>query len=90
MGAGSRAVDGRVRVCDPDVTPMSAQEVDVTEQDVLIREVRGIEIPGLGGEGSDIIARIEDNGCWTWMRYIDPDGYGRSGRGQPAHREVRS
>lgn len=35
--------------------------------------------------------RIEENGCWTWLGYINPKGYGqltRKGKTYKAHRYI--
>lgn len=53
-----------------------------------VRIVSGIEIDGLERYGRNILAKVEENGCWTWLRYIDPQGYGRTGRNIAAHRAV--
>jgi hypothetical protein len=29
----------------------------------------------------------QETGCWEWLLYRDPDGYGRALRGGPAHRQ---
>lgn len=60
--------------------------MNLAEPEVIVREIRAVELD-LGEYGIQL-ARVEDSGCWRWLRYVDPSGYGRVGRNQAAHRKT--
>lgn len=56
---------------------------DIGRTSAVARDTGGTRIPR-GAPFEDRIAK-RSNGCWEWIGYINPDGYGRYlGRG--AHR----